>query len=71
MIAAAAKIECTIVNEIYRKVSPVILYSKIGNPTGKLQVELQIEEQNGQFRTDESSVARTARLLMDGNIFVL
>ena len=70
-MGAAAKIEGMIVNEIYRKVqpdnSPAV---RIGHPTGTLQVENEIEEQNGQEALTKAALERTARLLMDGNVFV-
>ena len=37
-------------------------------PTGKLQVE--IEKQNGELELTKAAVTRTARLLMDGNVYV-
>jgi len=43
---------------------------RIGHPTGTLQVEIEIEEQNGQKELTKAALARTARLLMDGNVFV-
>jgi len=70
-MGAAAKIEGTIVNEIYRKVQPDNPPAvRIGHPTGTLQVEIAIEEQNGQKELTKAALARTARLLMDGNVFV-
>jgi 2-methylaconitate cis-trans-isomerase PrpF len=66
-LGAAAKIEGMIVNEIYRKVQPAV---RIGHPTGTLQVEIEIEEQNGQKELTKAALAQTARLLMDGNVFV-
>jgi methylitaconate Delta-isomerase len=70
-LGAAAKIEGTIVHEIYRKVQPDNPPAvRIGHPTGTLQVEIEIEEQNGQLELTKAALARTARLLMDGNVFV-
>jgi 2-methylaconitate cis-trans-isomerase PrpF len=70
-LGAAAKIEGTIVHEIYRKVQPDNPPAvRIGHPTGKLQVEIEIEEQKGQLELTKAALARTARLLMDGNVFV-
>lgn len=43
---------------------------RIGHPTGKLQVEIELEEQNGQLELTKAALARTARLLMDGNVYV-
>jgi methylitaconate Delta-isomerase len=70
-LGTAAKIEGTIVNEIYKKVQPDNPPGvRIGHPTGKLQVEISIEEVNGQLELTKAALARTARLLMDGNVFV-
>ncbi|MEX0806252.1 MAG: PrpF domain-containing protein [Candidatus Binatia bacterium] len=70
-LGAAAKIEGTIVNEVYRKAQPGNPPAvRIGHPTGKLQVEIEIEEQNGKLELTRAALARTARLLMDGNVFV-
>jgi 2-methylaconitate cis-trans-isomerase PrpF len=70
-LGAAAKIEGTIVNEIYTKAQPQNPAAvRIGHPSGKLQVEIKIEEQNGQLELTKAALARTARLLMDGNVHV-
>jgi 2-methylaconitate cis-trans-isomerase PrpF len=67
----AAKIEGTIVNEIFKKVQPSNPPAvRIGHPTGKLQVEIEIEEPNGQLELTKAALARTERLLMDGNVYV-
>jgi len=59
----------TIVNEIYKKAEsrtpPAV---RLGHPIGKLQVE--IEKHNGQLELTKAALARTARLLMDGNVHV-
>ncbi len=70
-LGAAAKIAGTIVNEIYTKAQPQNPAAvRIGHPSGKLQVEIEIEEQNGQLELTKAALARTARLLMDGNVYV-
>jgi hypothetical protein len=70
-LGAAAKIDGTIVNEIYRKAQPDNPPSaRIGHPTGRLQVEIEIEKRNGQMELTRAALARTARLLMDGSVFV-
>ena len=70
-LGAAAKIEGTIVNEIYREVQPDNPPAvRIGHPTGTLQVEIEIEKQNGSLELTKAALARTARLLMDGNVYV-
>jgi len=70
-LGAAAKIAGTIVNEIYTKAQPQNSAAvRIGHASGKLQVEIEIEEQNGQLELTKAALARTARLLMDGNVYV-
>ena len=70
-LGAAAKIEGTIVNEIYRQVQPSNPPAvKIGHPSGTVQVEMNIEKQNGQLELTKAALARTARLLMDGQVYV-
>ncbi len=43
---------------------------RIDHPMGKLQVEVEIEEQSGQLALTKAALARTARLLLDGNVYV-
>ncbi len=70
-LGAAAKIEGTIVNEIYRQVQPSNPPAvRIGHPTGTIHVEMEIEKRNGNIRLAKSALARTARLLMDGFVYV-
>jgi len=70
-LGTAAKIAGTIVHEIYRKVQPDNPPAvRIGHPTGRLQVEIEIEKQNGQLELTKAALARTARLLMDGNVYL-
>lgn len=70
-LGAAAKIEGTIVNEIYRKAQPDNPPAvRIGHPTGTIQVEMEVEKRNGQIQLTKSALARTARLLMDGYVYV-
>lgn len=68
---APVRIDGTIVNKIFNKVQPGNPPAvRIGHPTGKLQVKIEIEEQNGQLELTKAALARTARLLMDGNVYV-
>jgi methylitaconate Delta-isomerase len=70
-LGTAAKIEGSIVHEIYRKVQPDNPPAvRIGHPTGTLQVEIEIEKIDGQLELTKAALARTARLLMDGNVHV-
>ena len=66
-LGAAAKIEGTLVNEIYKKVQPTNPPEvRIGHPSGTIQVEIIMEKSNGELRLSKAALARTARLLMDG-----
>jgi 2-methylaconitate cis-trans-isomerase PrpF len=70
-LGAAAKIEGTLVNEIFKQVQPDDPPAvRIGHPTGRLQVEIEIEKQKGELELSKAALARTARLLMDGNVYV-
>jgi hypothetical protein len=70
-LGAAAKIEGTIVHEIYREVRPDNPPAvRIGHPSGTLQVEMEIVKKNGAIELTKSALARTARLLMDGSVYV-
>lgn len=70
-LGAAAKIDGTIVNEIYRQVQPANPPSvRIGHPSGTLELEMEVENQNGSIILAKSALARTARLLMDGSVYV-
>jgi 2-methylaconitate cis-trans-isomerase PrpF len=43
---------------------------RIGHPTGTIQVEIEIENIDGNLELTKAALARTARLLMDGNVYV-
>ncbi len=70
-LGAAAKVEGTIVNEIYRKVQPENPPAvRIGHPSGTIQVEIETRKENGGLILSKAALARTARLLMDGNVYL-
>lgn len=70
-LGAAAKTEGTIVNEIYRQVQPANPPAvRIGHPTGTIQVEMEVTRKDGQIELTKAALARTARLLMDGHVYV-
>ncbi|MBI2985809.1 MAG: 3-methylitaconate isomerase [Deltaproteobacteria bacterium] len=70
-LGAAAKIEGSIVNEIFRQFQPANPPAvRIGHPSGTIQVEMEVEKRNGDLRLTKSALARTARLLMDGHVYV-
>jgi 2-methylaconitate cis-trans-isomerase PrpF len=70
-LGAAAKIDGTIVNEIYRKVQPDNPPAvRIGHPSGTIQVEIETAKRNGDPVLSKAALVRTARLLMDGYVYV-
>ena len=70
-LGAAAKIDGTIVHEIYRKVQPANPPAvRIGHPSGTIQVEIETAKRNGDLVLSKAALARTARLLMDGYVYV-
>ena len=70
-LGAAAKIEGTLVNEIYREAQPTNPPAiRIGHPSGTMQVEMEVEKGNGRLELTKAALARTARLLMDGYVYV-
>jgi len=70
-LGAAAKIEGTIVHEIYRKVQPDNPPAvRIGHPSGTIQVEIETARNNGGLMLSRAALARTARLLMEGYVHV-
>jgi hypothetical protein len=70
-LGAAAKIDGTIVNEIYREVQPANPPAvRIGHPSGTLGLEIEVQKENGNITLTKSALARTARLLMDGSVYV-
>ena len=70
-LGAAAKIDGTIVNEIYRKMQPDNPPAvRIGHPSGTIHVEIETEKHNGSLVLSKAALARTARLLMDGCVYL-
>lgn len=70
-LGAAAKIEGTVVHEIYRKAQPDNPPAvRIGHPTGTIQVEIEMAKKNDEPELTKAALARTARLLMDGSVYV-
>ncbi|MBI4490063.1 MAG: 3-methylitaconate isomerase [Deltaproteobacteria bacterium] len=70
-LGAAVKIEGTIANEIFRQVQPGDPPAvRIGHPSGTIQVEIETRRENGHLELTKAALARTARLLMDGYVYV-
>jgi len=70
-LGAAAKIEGTLVHEIYRQSQPDDPPAvRIGHPSGRIQVEMEITKKGPHLELTKAALARTARLLMDGFVYV-
>ncbi|HWP34253.1 MAG TPA: PrpF domain-containing protein [Thermodesulfobacteriota bacterium] len=70
-LGAAAKLEGSVVHEIVRAVRPDDPPAvRIGHPSGTLQVEIELRRAAGEYELARAALARTARLLMDGYVYV-
>ncbi len=70
-LGAAAKIEGTVVNEVFRGGRPSDPASvRIGHPSGTIQVEIELVKDNGHLTLAKAALTRTARLLMDGFVYL-
>ena len=70
-LGAAARIEGTVVNEVFkggRKMDSASV--RIGHPAGTIQVEIELNKENGRLTLAKAALARTARLLMDGFVYL-
>ena len=43
---------------------------RIGHPAGIFTLEMRVEERDGQLTLTRSALARTARMIMDGYVYV-
>ncbi len=68
-LATAALIEGTVVNEIVGKRAKENMV-RIGHPSGVLDFEINLEHKEGGLRLTKAGVARTARRIMEGFIYV-
>ena len=70
--AASVAAGCCIRGSIGRDVSGELTNGKIEveHPTGRFTVDIQVQNNNGQFEISRSALLRTARKLMDGHVFV-
>lgn len=66
----AAKIPGTVVQELLSAEAREKNAVRIGHPSGKLEVEVEVEERDGQFVVHKAALARTARRLADGQVYV-
>ena len=43
---------------------------EFGHPSGTLKVGAVIQKENGKFIVDKATMSRSARIIMEGNVFV-
>lgn len=66
---AAAKITGTVVNEAIADVDKKS-WIRIGHPAGVIDVEVAVEEKDGQTMLKRAAMSRTARRIMEGYVYV-
>lgn len=64
---AAAKIPGTIANEMLVGDSSVV---RIGHPAGVIEIQVVVENKNGQVVLKRAAFGRTARRIMDGYVYI-
>jgi len=69
-VAAAALIPGTIVNEIVSEQAKNSNIVRLGHPSGVLDFEIELDEQDGRLNLTKAGVARTARPIMEGSVYV-
>lgn len=69
-LGAAARIPGTLVHEVLRPEAHDRLVIRIGHPAGIIPVESAATEKNGEIRLTRAAVYRTARRIMDGQVYV-
>ncbi len=67
-VAAACCIPGTVADEVSQAIRGGEL--DIEHPSGRFTVEINMAESDGQWRVKRSALLRTARKLMDGNVYV-
>ena len=66
----AAKIPGSVVYDLLSEEAKRRNQIRIGHPSGKLEVEVDVEQLNGNTILHKAALARTARRLMDGRVYV-
>lgn len=64
---AAAKIPGTIVHEVCSSQDSLV---RIGHPAGVIEIEVEVENKNGQITLTRAAFGRTARRIMDGYVYI-
>jgi hypothetical protein len=67
---AAARVPGTIVGDVLRETARTRSTINIGHPSGTFPVEAEAETIDGQVKIKRLRVFRTARRIMDGNVYV-
>jgi 2-methylaconitate cis-trans-isomerase PrpF len=67
--AAAARVPGSVVNEVFAGDAEQDLV-RIGHPAGVFTLEMRVAERDGQLTLTRSALARTARMIMDGYVYV-
>ena len=67
--AVAARIQGTLVNQL-TKTRSIERSIRIAHPSGVIDVNADVAQQNGSWHSRSASIERTARRLMDGNVYV-
>lgn len=69
--ATAAKLPGTVVNEVLAPEAREQRSIRLGHPSGTLEFEIEIQTlPDGTFHLEKAGVARTARRIMDGYVYV-
>jgi 2-methylaconitate cis-trans-isomerase PrpF len=68
--AVASQIPCTIANEFFRKESLGNGLVRLGHPAGIIEVETRVKQNGSDFTVERAAIGRTARVIMEGQIFV-
>lgn len=66
----AAKIPGTVVSEVVSERAKAQIKTEIGHPAGFITAEAIVEVENDEIRILKGAMYRTARLIMEGNVFV-
>ena len=69
-LGVAARIPGTIVNKLLIKEAHNREKIYIGHPAGIIPVESKVEEKEGSFHVTRAAIYRTARRILDGNVYV-
>ena len=67
---AAARIPGTVVNELLAETARQSVLLRIGHPSGVIPVEAAASVQNDQVTIERIGVYRTARIIMEGHVYV-